>query len=173
MSTTAKESTVSAIEARADQARDLNERIIETSQRAGQSSLRAYENLLGSIADAQEQAAGRTAEWVLALGQAQAEFTRELAQALPSTVRGARQLAESGARQARKLPGVAQAEGEVKGAVASERDLPIARYEKLSAAEVNQRLSKLSAVDLAKVDAYERKHKNRKTVRDRIASLRG
>jgi hypothetical protein len=32
------------------------------------------------------------------------------------------------------------------------------------------RLPKLSAVDLNKVEANERKHRNRKTVRDKIAS---
>src|SRR5512142_75193 len=37
----------------------------------------------------------------------------------------------STARQARKVPGVAQAEGQIKGAAASEQDLPIARYDTL------------------------------------------
>jgi ferritin-like metal-binding protein YciE len=60
------------------------------------------------------------------------------------------------ARQARKVPGVAQAEGQVKGAVASESDLPIARYDSLTAAEVVERLSGLSQIDLAKLNAYER-----------------
>src|SRR5436853_5807430 len=62
------------------------------------------------------------------------------------------------ARQARKVPGVARAEGEVKGAVASERDLAIARYDSLTADEITDRLSDLSQIDLAKVDAYERSH---------------
>jgi ferritin-like metal-binding protein YciE len=77
------------------------------------------------------------------------------------------------ARQARKVPGVAQAEGQVKGAVASENDLAIARYDALTADEINGRLSGLSQVDLAKVDSYERRNENRTTVLDRIASLRG
>ena len=77
------------------------------------------------------------------------------------------------ARQARKVPGVAQAEGQVKGAVASESDLAIARYDALTADEIISRLAGLSQVDLAKVDAYERRHDNRTTVLDRISSLRG
>jgi ferritin-like metal-binding protein YciE len=77
------------------------------------------------------------------------------------------------ARQARKVPGVAQVEGEVKGAVATADDLPIARYDALNAGEVVSRLNELSQIDLAKVDAYERKNQNRTTVLDRIASLRG
>ncbi len=77
------------------------------------------------------------------------------------------------ARQARKVPGVARAEGQVKGAVASEQDLAIGRYEALTADEVIGRLAGLSQVDLAKVAAYERKHQNRSTVLGRIDSLQG
>ena len=75
------------------------------------------------------------------------------------------------ARQARKVPGVARAEGTVKGAVASESDLAISNYDSLSANEVQDKLSELSQVDLAKVDAYERKNQNRSTITSRIDSL--
>ena len=68
-----------------------------------------------------------------------------------------RRAAKRTARQARKVPGVAQAEGQVKGAVASEGDLAIARYDSLTADEITGRLAELSQIDLAKVDAYERK----------------
>ena len=74
-------------------------------------------------------------------------------------------------RQARRVPGVARAEGTVKGAVASESDLAISNYDSLSATEVQDKLSELSQVDLAKVDAYERKHQNRSTITSRIDSL--
>jgi ferritin-like metal-binding protein YciE len=77
------------------------------------------------------------------------------------------------ARQARKVPGVAQVEGEVKGAVASAEDLPIARYDELTADDIARKLPELSQIDLAKVDAYERKHQSRSTILDRIGSLRG
>jgi ferritin-like metal-binding protein YciE len=90
---------------------------------------------------------------------------REAAEEATSEVR-------STARQARKIPGVARAEGEVKGIVASESDLAIANYDKLSAEEIIHKLSELSQIDLSKIDAYERRHQNRKTVLDRIASLR-
>ena len=66
-------------------------------------------------------------------------------------------------RQARKVPGVAQAEGQVKGAVASQSDLAITGYDKLTAEEIVSKLSELSQIDLAKVDSYERKHQNRTT----------
>jgi ferritin-like metal-binding protein YciE len=80
--------------------------------------------------------------------------------------------AKSTAREARKVPGVAQAEGQIKGAVASAEDLPIARYDELTAEEIRDKLPGLSQIDLAKVDSYERKHDNRTTVLSRITSLR-
>jgi ferritin-like metal-binding protein YciE len=80
--------------------------------------------------------------------------------------------ARNTARQARKVPGVAQAEGELKGAIASEQDLAIANYDSLNVDEIVGRLSELSQIDLAKVDAYERKHENRSTVLSRVDSLR-
>jgi len=81
--------------------------------------------------------------------------------------------AKRSARQARKVPGVAQAEGEIKGALASEGDLAIARYDALTADEIAGKLAELSQVDLAKVDAYERKNENRTTILSRISTLRG
>jgi ferritin-like metal-binding protein YciE len=81
--------------------------------------------------------------------------------------------AKRSARQARKVPGVARAEGTVKGAVASEGDLAIARYDTLTADEIIARLAELSQIDLAKVDAYERKNQDRSTILSRIDTLRG
>ncbi len=89
-----------------------------------------------------------------------------------SARRGAGQ-AKRTSRQARKVPGVARAEGTVKGAVASESDLAIANYDSLSADEAQEKLSELSQIDLAKVKAYERKNQNRSTVTARIDSLQG
>jgi ferritin-like metal-binding protein YciE len=89
------------------------------------------------------------------------------------TVRATGTRAKRTARQARKVPGVARAEGELKGAVASEGDLPIARYDTLTADEIAAKLTGLSQIDLAKVDAYERKNQDRSTILSRIDSLRG
>jgi ferritin-like metal-binding protein YciE len=77
------------------------------------------------------------------------------------------------ARQARKVPGVTEVEGRIKGALADEGDLAIARYDKLTADEITSRLHELSQIDLAKIDSYERRHQNRTTIRTRITSLRG
>jgi ferritin-like metal-binding protein YciE len=102
-----------------------------------------------------------------------ADTLREVGGTAKRSVRRGAGQAERTARQARKVPGVARAEGTVKGAVASASDLPIPNYDSLSAAEVQDKLSELSQVDLAKVDAYERKNQNRSTVTSRIDSLQG
>lgn len=98
-------------------------------------------------------------------GRAARQTSREAAREVATEVRGS-------ARQARKIPGVARAEGEIKGAVASQSDLAIASYDKLSAEDIIAKLTELSQIDISKVDAYERRHANRKTVLDRIQSLR-
>jgi ferritin-like metal-binding protein YciE len=87
------------------------------------------------------------------------------------TETGAAGQAKRTARKARKVPGVARAEGTVKGAVASEADLAVANYDSLSADEIQDKLSELSQIDLAKVNAYERKNQNRSTVTSRIDAL--
>jgi len=172
-----KEAGASSFEAAAQRVRDLNERILERARRGGTASLEAYEALLKSIADYQQRAGQRGGDFVNLVARAQANFTRELAKAGPSAAKRARTAVEdltgAAARQVRRVPGAKDAEGEVRGLGATEGDLPIARYHKLNASEVVRRLPKLSETDLAKVDAYERKHQNRKTVRDKIASLRG
>jgi ferritin-like metal-binding protein YciE len=102
-----------------------------------------------------------------------ADAAREAGGKAKKATRSGATKAKRTARQARKVPGVAQAEGQVKGAVASEQDLAIARYDKLTADEIVARLSELSQIDLAKVDSYERKNQNRTTILAKITSLRG
>ncbi|MGZ4293748.1 MAG: DUF892 family protein [Solirubrobacteraceae bacterium] len=102
-----------------------------------------------------------------------ADAARDAGRQVKKTARQANTRARSTARQARRVPGVAQAEGQIKGAVASEQDLAITRYDSLTAAEVIEKLTGLSQIDLAKVDAYERKHQNRSTVLGRTRALRG
>jgi ferritin-like metal-binding protein YciE len=88
------------------------------------------------------------------------------------TTRDAASSVKRTARQARKVPVVAQAEGQIKGVMASEGDLAIAGYDKLTAAEVIERLADLSQIDLAKIDSYERKNEKRRTILSRITGLR-
>jgi len=102
-----------------------------------------------------------------------ADSTRAAGRTAARKTRTAGTRAKQTSRQARKVPGVARAEGQVKGAVASAGDLPIARYDKLTADEIVAKLSELSQIDLAKVDSFERKGENRTTILNRIGTLRG
>jgi ferritin-like metal-binding protein YciE len=86
--------------------------------------------------------------------------------------RGTGRQARRTARTARRVPGVARAEGQVKGALASEDDLAIAGYDRLSADEITSRLPQLSQVELAKIEAYERRNQGRTTILGRITTLR-
>jgi ferritin-like metal-binding protein YciE len=102
-----------------------------------------------------------------------ADTVRDIDASTREAVRSAGTAAKRTARQARKVPGVAQAEGQIKGAVAGEDDLAIDGYNSLTAEEIVSRLPGLSQVDLAKIDSYERKNQNRTTVLSRVTSLRG
>ncbi|HXB14405.1 MAG TPA: DUF892 family protein [Solirubrobacteraceae bacterium] len=102
-----------------------------------------------------------------------ADAVRDAGESVSETARDAGSSAKRTARKARKVPGVAQTEGQLKGALASEGDLAISGYGKLTAEEIVDKLSGLSQVDLAKIDSYERKNENRKTILSRVTSLRG
>jgi ferritin-like metal-binding protein YciE len=102
-----------------------------------------------------------------------ADALREAGDQVADVAHSADAKARSTARQARKVPGVAQAEGQVKGAVADEDDLAISGYDGLTAEQITTRLAGLSQIDLAKIDSYERRHDNRTTILSRIESLRG
>lgn len=101
-----------------------------------------------------------------------ADAVRSAGEAVQDGARRVQGSAKRTARRARKVPGVAQVEGQVKGALASEEDLPLSDYDQLSAAEIVERLSGLSQIDLAKIDSYERRHEDRTTILSRITSLR-
>jgi ferritin-like metal-binding protein YciE len=101
-----------------------------------------------------------------------ADAAREAGAAVESATRKIGEEGRRRARSARKVPGVARAEGRVKGALAAEGDLPIGDYSKLTAQEIVERLPELSQIDLAKVDSYERKTDGRSTVLGKIETLR-
>jgi len=75
------------------------------------------------------------------------------------------------ADKARKIPGVAAAEGAVTGAIATEQDLPIADYDKQTAGDIAAKLKGFSQRELRMIGAYELKHQNRATITDKIAKL--
>jgi hypothetical protein len=75
-------------DAGADRIRDLNERIIESSKKAGSTYLDIYEKTLNSIADYQEKAGEQSqVDWISTIANAQASFTRDLAGAYSSAAR--------------------------------------------------------------------------------------
>ena len=98
---------------------------------------------------------------------------KETADTVRETARDVGDGARRASRQARKVPGVAQAEGEIKGMLASEDDLPITGYDDLTAEDINAKLPSLSQIDLAKIDAYERRTQDRTTVTSKVEQLRG
>ena len=74
---------------------------------------------------------------------------------------------------ARRVPGEQAVEGEVRGARASSRDLPLEDYDRLNAGQVVTQLTDLSQLQLRTVAAYERRHRNRRSVLERIEALEG
>jgi len=72
----------------------------------------------------------------------------------------------------RAIPGEQELEGEIRGARADEADLAIAGYDSLTVEQILPKLKLLPELELARVDAYEREHRNRKRVLDRVRKLR-
>jgi hypothetical protein len=76
------------IEDTAQRIRDLNERILEASKRAGKAYVDAYEKTLESIAAFQDRVgAASQVEFLSAIAHAQADFTRSIADAYTSAAR--------------------------------------------------------------------------------------
>ena len=76
------------VEVAAERIRELNERIIDSAKRAGGVYLDTYEKALKSIADYQETVGGASGiEWVAAVANSQANFTRSMADAYTSAAR--------------------------------------------------------------------------------------
>jgi hypothetical protein len=70
------------VEELTDRTRELNERIISAGKQAGETYLRTYERMLKSVADLQEEAGKASPiEWVSTVATAQANFTRDIAEA--------------------------------------------------------------------------------------------
>lgn len=86
--TEGSETSDKALEEAAERLRALNERIIATSKTSGRAYLEAYEANLKAIAEYQGKLAGSSdVDWVSALLNAQADFTREIARATTAQAR--------------------------------------------------------------------------------------
>jgi hypothetical protein len=183
----------STFEAAADRVRELNERVIESSSTAGVAGLLVYGRLLQRLAESQEQAGKHGSQWLMAFGQAQATFSRDLAQAMPAVARTTAERVRGAATATKRTAATTTATARTtarktaakktavrkptatrrRGAATSANGkLPIANYDKLTAKEIESRLKRLSKPDLSKVATYERKHKNRATVLKKVESLR-
>ena len=92
-----------------------------------------------------------------------AREAQELGQEAREEVSELREQAEDTGREANKrFKRAAQSNG------SGSSDLPIANYDSLTASEVNGKLSGLSAEELGAVEDYERAHRKRSTVLNRI-----
>jgi hypothetical protein len=69
--------------------------------------------------------------------------------------------------------GEASDPGSTGASSADEQQLPIARFDQLDGKQVVSRLSELSQVELAAVEAHERSHRERPVVLNRLRWLRG
>ena len=120
--------------------------------------------------------ADRGAEWIQEFARSQAAFTRRLAEAFPALLERlgvqSREAADEANTKIREMPELAAAEGVARGALSREQDLPIAGYDDLTVEEISSQLDGLSLVELGRIEAYEARTKNRKTVHDRISTLR-
>jgi ferritin-like metal-binding protein YciE len=101
-----------------------------------------------------------------------ADALRDAGEAIKDKAHTAQSQVRRRARSTRRVPGVARAEGQVKGIVASEDDLAIARYGKLTAHAIVEKLPELSQIELAKVEVYERRHQKRATVLSKVEILK-
>lgn len=149
----------------------------DTVRKAGQQAKSTARKVRGQA----ETAAGQAS----AAGRAVAEDVEDAVEETASKAKGKAQDAvdaaedkagdakDAAADTARKVPGVEEVEGEVRGATASGDDeIAIAGYDELTVEQVLPKLKTLSTEELAAVDGYERGGRNRKRILDRIAALR-
>ncbi|MET7738517.1 hypothetical protein ABZT02_45825 [Streptomyces sp. NPDC005402] len=166
--------------------------------RAGQSIAEAVHDqatadLLAALRRQDEELLAKLGETVAyrarAVAVASNGFTQEngggLADTVARTVRSAadrvQDAAQTGSRRARaaaqgavrEMPEPTRMAEAVRGAVAREEELPIARFSQLSIEEIQQQLRTLPQPDLTVIEEYERVHSNRPPVLDAIRQLRG
>ena len=106
--------------------------------------------------------AGDTADAVAATAEATAEATERV-------IRGGDRKRSRPASRTRPAPA---AKRQTKPPAPTAEDLAIPGYDALTAEDIGGRLAGLSQSELAAVDAYERTHGDRSTIRSRIETLR-
>ncbi|MDL5206098.1 hypothetical protein [Streptomyces sp. ALI-76-A] len=135
------------------------------------------DKLEDSIADRARAVAAATNDFIRENGGGLADAA---ARTLRSAANRVQDAAQTGIRQAtgaaehavREMPEPTRMAEGVRGAVAREEELPIARFSQLSVDNITQQLRTLSQSDLAVIEEYERTHSNRPPVLDTIEQLR-
>ena len=88
MAQQSRSKTEGNVEQVADRIRELNERIIDSSKQAGEVTISAYAKLLENIAELQENVGKASqVDWITTFATAQANFTRDLAEAYTAAAR--------------------------------------------------------------------------------------
>ena len=78
----AEDTAPAGVEEMAEHIRQLNEQIIDASRRSGETYLQSYQQLLQTVAEVQEEAGKASPwDWVTTMATAQANFTRDIAEA--------------------------------------------------------------------------------------------
>ena len=72
-----------------------------------------------------------------------------------------------------RSPAGAEDVGSAQAGSTDEHQLPFARYDQLDDKQVKDQLSQLSQVELAAVETYERSHRDRSVVLDKLRYMRG
>jgi ElaB/YqjD/DUF883 family membrane-anchored ribosome-binding protein len=136
------------------------------------------EKLEDSVADRARAVAAAANGFVQENGGSLAEAAARTLRTAANRVQDA---AQTGSRQARgaaagvvrEMPEPTRMAERVRGAVAREEELPIARFSQLSVDDITQQLRTLSQSDLTVIEEYERTHSSRPPVLDTIEQLRG
>ena len=144
--------------------RELNDRIVDMSARAGQEYLEVYERTLESLVGFYEQAADAAGSapfggWASAVAEAQAQFTRGLAE---TYTEAGRQMLAAMERAAPRPAPETPADTPAAGAPAGEEPWP--GYDDQTAEEVRQRLAGADERTRRLVREHERRTKNRASV---------
>jgi ferritin-like metal-binding protein YciE len=125
--------------------------------------------VVGDRADAVAETADVVAETADVVAET-ADVARETADATERVIRGGDRKRSRPASRNRPAPATKR---RAKQPAPTAEDLAIPGYDDLTAEEISGRLAGLSQSELAAVDAYEKGHGDRSTIRSRIETLRG
>jgi ferritin-like metal-binding protein YciE len=134
---------------------------------------RELPKLARAVVGERADAAAETADVVAETADVAAETTdvaRESADATERVIRGGDRKRSRPASRNRPAPATKR---RAKKPAPTAEDLAIPGYDDLTAEEISGRLAGLSQSELAAVDAYEKGHGDRSTIRSRIETLRG